>query len=355
MENNSLTTGNIIKLQNLEIGYRSSGGREAAVFCPLSVEINHSEMVGLIGRNGIGKSTLLRTIAGILKPLKGNVLIRDQKISQFSGNELARLVSYVSTEHIGNMHIKVHELIALGRFPYTGWFGRLDYVSRQKISDAAEQTNVTHLMQKPAHELSDGEQQRVMIARALAQDTPIIILDEPTAFLDLPARYVILKILNELTQRNHKTILFSTHDLSVAMEVADKLWLMAEGEIFQGAPEDLLISKVFRKLFINSPAEFDIRSSSFRFKKELRNEISIHGDEKYRLLTKRAMERIGLKTSLKDVEDIEIIICETGDTPTWILKQKELKHSFDSIYALTSFLKNSDQNMQSKNSLPTIP
>lgn len=197
-------------------------------------------------------------------------------------------------------------------------------------------------MQKPAHELSDGEQQRVMIARALAQDTPIIILDEPTAFLDLPARYVILKILNELTQRNHKTILFSTHDLSVAVEVADKLWLMAEGEIFQGAPEDLLISKVFRKLFINSPAEFDIRSSSFRFKKELRNEISIHGDEKYRLLTRKAMERIGLKTNLKDAGDIEIIISESGETPTWILRHKESKRSFDSIYALTSFLKNAD-------------
>lgn len=117
---NLLTAGNIIKLQDLEIGYRSSGGREVAVFCPLSVEINHSEMVGLIGRNGIGKSTLLRTIAGIQKPLKGNVMIRDQKISQFSGNELARLVSYVSTEHIGNMHIKVHELIALEDFRIPG-------------------------------------------------------------------------------------------------------------------------------------------------------------------------------------------------------------------------------------------
>jgi iron complex transport system ATP-binding protein len=190
------------------------------------------------------------------------------------------------------------------------------------------------------HELSDGERQKVMIARALAQDTPVIILDEPTAFLDLPARYEILRILNDLTVNNNKTILFSTHDLSIAMDVADKLWLLADNDIFQGAPEDLLINKVFRKLFLNSPAEFDYKTSAFRFKRELTPKVEILGEKKYRVLTKKAMERIGLTTSEGSAELI-IDIHENEGKPVWYVKNSKGGISFHSIFELVTFIKNS--------------
>jgi iron complex transport system ATP-binding protein len=188
------------------------------------------------------------------------------------------------------------------------------------------------------HELSDGERQKVMIARALAQDTPFIILDEPTAFLDLPARYEIFRILNDLTLRNHKTILFSTHDLSLAIDVADKIWLLAENDVYQGAPEDLLISKVFRKLFLNSPAEFDSKTSTFRFRRELNKQIGLQGESRYRSLTKRAMERIGFQ-SADEITDITVNLAEKEGKPVWYLQQNQNIFTFYSIYDLIVHLK----------------
>jgi iron complex transport system ATP-binding protein len=248
------------------------------------------------------------------------------------------MISFVSTEPVYAFQIKVNELVAMGRFPHTGWLGKLNIGDRKAIQEAVELTGVTHLLEKSIHELSDGERQKVMIARALAQDTPVIILDEPTAFLDLPARYEILRILNDLSLNNKKTILFSTHDLSIAMEVADKIWLLADNEIFQGAPEDLLISKVFRKLFLNSPAEFDPKTSTFRFKRDLNNEVEIKGDKKYRLLTRRAMERIGYQTTDGKC-DLIIDLEEKDGKPIWHLQKNNSSLSFNSIYLLVAHLR----------------
>jgi iron complex transport system ATP-binding protein len=230
------------------------------------------------------------------------------------------------------------ELVSMGRFPYTGWLGKLDQSDKKAIHDAVEQTGITHLLAKSLHELSDGERQKVMIARALAQDTPVIILDEPTAFLDLPSRYEILRILNDLTVNNNKTVLFSTHDLSIALDVADKIWLMAENEIFEGAPEDLLISKVFRKLFLNSPAEFDPASSTFRFSREMHKMVEIRGVKKYNLLTRRAMERIGIGMTENESETI-VEIAEQQGKPVWHLRSAEYDMDFYSIYNLVAHLK----------------
>ncbi len=246
-----------IELKDLHIGYHSALKGRKEVFGPVNAVISPAEMVGIIGRNGVGKSTLLRTIAGLQHPLNGNLIIDNSDYNRISLKDRARLISYVSTESIQAYQIRVNELVAMGRFPYTGWLGRLNDADKKAIDRAVELTGVGHLLSKPLHELSDGERQKAMIARALAQDTAIIILDEPTAFLDLPARYEILRILSNLARETKKTVLFSTHDLSIAIDVADKLWVMADNDISQGAPEDLLINAVFRKLFLNSPAEFD--------------------------------------------------------------------------------------------------
>jgi iron complex transport system ATP-binding protein len=331
-------TTHSIELRNLSIGYHTPG-RKSVVYGPLNLEIKKAEMVGIIGRNGIGKSTLLRTIAGLQPHLEGQVLIDGIPGNRISLKDKAKMISFVSTEHIHAYQIRVNEMIAMGRFPYTGWLGKLNDEDKRAIHEAVELTGIGNLLSKPIEELSDGEYQKVMIARALTQDTPIIVLDEPTAFLDLPARYEILRILNDLTLNNQKTILFSTHDLSIALDIADKLWVMVNGEIFQGAPEDLLINKVFGKLFVNSPAEFDVKTSVFRFKKELRYKLVIQGEKKYRQLTKRAMQRIGFD-AMEDVgADVIVNIEEQKGLPLWTLFYKEARQVFESLYDLSAYLK----------------
>jgi iron complex transport system ATP-binding protein len=329
-----------IKLESLKVGYRKSLHREITIFGPVTTEITQAEMVGIIGRNGIGKSTLLRTIAGLQSQLHGKVLVDGIDNSRIPAKERARLISFVSTEPVAAQHIRVGEMVSMGRFPHTGWLGLLQPMDLELIHQAAEMTSIQHLMSKFMQELSDGERQKVMIARALAQDTPIIILDEPTAYLDLPARYDILRILNDLTLIHHKTILFTTHDLAIALEVADKLWLMAEGELFEGAPEDLLIDKVFRKLFLNSPAEFDVKTSSFRLRRNLEKDVTILGDKKYRLLTRKAMERIGFRTNDEVGSVYEVIVGKHQNGLSWQFHCNETSMNFNSIYALASYMKN---------------
>ncbi len=326
--------GQSIILADLTVGFHTPLGRDIAVFGAVSAAARHGEMVGLIGRNGIGKSTLLRTIAGLQPQLTGKILVNGTENSRLKLKILARLISFVSTEPIYARQLNVSELIAMGRFPYTGWLGRLDSADKKAIDAAVDLAGVGQLLKKPLVELSDGERQKVMIARALAQDTPIIILDEPTAFLDLPARFEILSILHNLARDNDKTVLFSTHDLSIAADIADKLWIMTDNQIHQGAPEDLLISDVFRKLFLNSPAEFDLKTSSFRFRRDLSRMVRVTGDQKYRLLTKKAMERIGFQTLEEGIVELTVDVREFNGLPVWQLKNSDLETEFDSIYAL---------------------
>jgi iron complex transport system ATP-binding protein len=227
----------------------------------------------------------------------------------------------------------------MGRFPHTGWLGRLDSADKIAIEAAIDLAGVGLFLKKPLVELSDGERQKVMIARALAQDTPVIILDEPTAFLDLPARFEILSILHNLARDNDKTVLFSTHDLSIAADIADKLWIMADNQIYQGAPEDLLISDVFRKLFLNSPAEFDLKTSTFRFRRDLRKTVGVTGDQKFRLLTKRAMERIGFQTLEEGICELTVDVQENNGLPVWRLVDSDIETEFNSIYTLAAKLR----------------
>ncbi|MBN2814461.1 MAG: ABC transporter ATP-binding protein [Bacteroidales bacterium] len=327
-----------ISLDNLFVGYPVSMKAGKTVYDSITACAGRSEMVGVIGRNGIGKSTLLRTIAGLQPPLKGSVFLNGTDSRSVSLKAMARLISFVSTETVYAWQIKVNELVAMGRFPYTGWLGKLNETDREIIGEAVAKTGIEALLSKNLHELSDGERQKVMIARALAQDTPFVILDEPTAFLDLPARYEIFRLLSELSRHHQKTIVFSTHDLSMAMDVADKLWLMTDTGIYQGAPEDLLISKVFRKLFLNSPAEFDEKTATFRFKRNLEKAISVAGEKKFRMLTRRALERVGFQIT-DDHSGWVVKIADNNGTPVWHVNMNGQLLAFDTIYALTLYVK----------------
>jgi len=245
----------IIETKDLEIGYRRAKVN-FPLLPPINIGVRKGELTGLIGRNGAGKSTLLRTVAGLQSRLMGSILLLGHEINNYRISDLARVISFVSTENVRIQNLKVRELVALGRFPHTNWIGKLAKADMDIINEALELTGLANMRDRDIYNLSDGERQKAMIARALAQDTPLIILDEPTAFLDLPSRYEIVHLLRKLSTDNKRTIVFSTHDLQMAMNESDCLWIMTSEGIFQGAPEDLLFNKVFHKLFLNSCIKF---------------------------------------------------------------------------------------------------
>ncbi len=330
----------LVKLEQVDIGYNKSGKNILRLLGNINLSVKAGELIGLVGRNGCGKSTLLRTIAGIQDPLKGKVLLKDNVVHEISGIERAKLIGYVSTEKISADHICVFDLVALGRFPYTNWIGTLSDEDMEIISNAMNMTGIKELKDKMLSELSDGERQKVMIARALAQNTPVIILDEPTAFLDLPNRYQILRLLNELAGVYQKTIVYSTHDLNIAIHESDRLWLIASGKILDGAPEDLIISKGFHKLFENSEVDFNTDTSEIRMKRNYAGNVLLQGDKELTHWTGRALERIGLSSSDQKPAIASVIAVFKNNKAVWSLHYLNTIQDYYSVYDLVYSIKN---------------
>ena len=214
-----------------------------------NVDIPQGELIGLIGRNGVGKSTLLRCISGIEQPLAGSILVAGEQIETMSPAQRAKIVSFVATENVRINGLRVRDVVGFGRSPYTDWFGRMSDEDNQIVTQALESVMMQSFSEKSIDTLSDGERQRVMIARALAQDTPVVLLDEPTAFLDIPNKYQITKLLSSLAKDMNRSILFSTHDLSVAERYCDKLLLINNGEFTIDTPQRLKENGTLEKLF----------------------------------------------------------------------------------------------------------
>jgi iron complex transport system ATP-binding protein len=228
-----------IEIKNLAIGYKTKK-RYKPVAEDLHATIYSGELTCLLGANGVGKSTLLRTLSGFQPKLAGEVFIRGKEIATYSGKELSRLIGVVLTEKVDGRDMSVTELISLGRSPYTDFWGRLNPSDESVVQTAISLMKIGDLADRSVQTLSDGERQKVMIAKALAQETPIIYLDEPTAFLDYPSKIAIMRILHRLTRQTDKTIFLSTHDLELALQIADKLWLMDEKDGFTtGTPAKL--------------------------------------------------------------------------------------------------------------------
>ena len=218
-----------IRLSNLSIGYRGKNGTRV-VAAGISAAIRSGELTCLLGANGVGKSTLLRTLAAFQPKLDGEVLIEGQEITTFNDKELSRMIGVVLTEKPDIRNMSVRELVALGRSPYTGFWGTLHEEDWQVVDEAIHAVRIEPLRERMIHTLSDGERQKVMIAKALAQQTPVIYLDEPTAFLDFPSKVEMMQLLRQLAQTQQKTIFLSTHDFELALQVADTLWLMEKDE-----------------------------------------------------------------------------------------------------------------------------
>ncbi len=290
----------IIDLVNLEIGFASGKGRGQSLMGPVSTTAFSGELIAVMGRNGSGKSTLLRTIAGLMNALQGEIHILGNMLAAYSRKELARIMGYVSTEVVRVPGLSVENLVELGRYPHTNWLGKLNSSDRQVVESALDLTSLQTLRNRDLDELSDGERQRAMIARTLAQDTRILILDEPTAFLDLSHRYEIIDLLGNLARDHGKTVIYSTHDLQIALRQADKIWLIHKREMLEGAPEDLVLSGRFsdalRQTDSGTEIEMDPQTGEFAVKRVLRQDISLSpGPEPLRAWTKKALERNGFR------------------------------------------------------------
>nr|WP_303650675.1 ABC transporter ATP-binding protein [Leyella stercorea] len=211
--------------------------------CCVASDLNATAQPGtltcLIGHNGTGKSTLLRTIARLQPSIDGSVLIGDNDISTLKPTHLSRMLSIVLTSRPDVRNMTVEELVALGRAPYTGFWGRLSADDRRIVRHSIESVGITAMAERRVCTLSDGEMQKVMIAKSLAQQTPVILLDEPTAFLDFPGKIDLMLLLQRLAHEERKTILLSTHDLETALQTADRLWLLADGALHDGTPHEL--------------------------------------------------------------------------------------------------------------------
>jgi iron complex transport system ATP-binding protein len=218
----------MIDIRNLEIGYKSKG-KTIQVFKDINVTLNAGDLVGLMGDNGIGKSTLLKTITGNLVPLSGDITINGKSIIQYSAQQLSQLLSIVVTEKIGGFNLTVWDVVATGRTPYINIFGKLTLKDEAIVSESLEQLNLIPLKDKLIDELSDGQRQKVMIAKSLAQQTPIIVLDEPTAFLDHTSKHHLFSILKKLCFEQSKLIIVSSHDLELMKAYINRSVTMAEG------------------------------------------------------------------------------------------------------------------------------
>ena len=255
-----------IRLSNLSIGYRGKNGTRV-VATGISAAIRSGELTCLLGANGVGKSTLLRTLSAFQPKLDGEVLIEGQEIATFSDKELSRLIGVVLTEKPDIKNMSVRELVALGRSPYTGFWGTLHEDDWQVVDEAIHAVRIEPLRERMIHTLSDGERQKVMIAKALAQQTPVIFLDEPTAFLDFPSKVEMMQLLRRLAREQQKTIFLSTHDFELALQVADTLWLMEPQGFSVGSPRELADTGALARYVERPGISFDPTTLSVKVKK----------------------------------------------------------------------------------------
>lgn len=279
----------------------------------LTAELSSGELTCLLGANGAGKSTLLKTLAGFQPALGGELTLFGKSLKDYTLKELALQMGIVLTEKGDLRNMTVWELVSLGRSPYTGFWGRLSARDRQQVADALGLIGIAHLSQRLVHTLSDGERQKAMIAKVLVQQTPIIFLDEPTAFLDFPSKVELMLLLRRLSREMKKTIFLSTHDLELALEIADKIWLMSpEGSLQCGSPEDLALEGSLGAFFSHEGLSFDDEAGLFRVEHPIYGEIAVRGSGvEYSLLCK-ALRRIGLEPLSQEEGELSILVEDGG-------------------------------------------
>lgn len=264
--NKKIITHTALKVEDLSIGYFSKKNT-TIIADGINFQLQQGELAAIIGVNGIGKSTLLRTLGNVQTKLSGSIQLDGKGLKSYTPIKLAATISVVLTEPLASKNLTVVELIALGRQPYTNWIGRLSETDKTKIQEAIGMVGLQPLKNKKCYELSDGQLQRVMIARALAQDTSIILLDEPTSHLDLHHKVQILKLLKHIAHKTSKTILVTSHEIEMAIQLCDKILILNKGTHEFGEPYELIQKKSFERLFPSDTVTFDAKTGSFKIKK----------------------------------------------------------------------------------------
>ncbi len=268
----------IIYTKSLSAGYRKRKS-VTTVLRNVDLELHEGELVSLLGANGAGKSTLIRTICGLQPALSGRVMVGDKDVEHLTPRQLSKTIALVTTERTFAGGLTVSELVGLGRHPHTGFLGRLDEHDRQIVATAIKKVGISHKSESYVAELSDGERQKVMIAKALAQEAPVIILDEPTAFLDVASRVEVLQLLHDLARNERRTILISSHDIQQSMALSDRLWIVSDsGEIVSGVTEDLILADKISLLFSNRNVAFDPATGDFLTTRKGARQITLKAD-----------------------------------------------------------------------------
>ena len=328
-----------IRLRDLSIGYPDKHNTKR-VAEHLNASIHSGELTCLLGTNGVGKSTLLRTLSAFQPPLGGTIDLLDRPLSTYDDRQLATVIGVVLTEKSDIRNMTVEELVGLGRSPYTGFWGTLKESDRKIVHEAIARVRIEPLTQRMVHTLSDGERQKVMIAKALAQETPIIFLDEPTAFLDFPSKVEVMQLLHNLTHTLQKTVFMSTHDLELALQIADKIWLMDRTNgIAIGTPEDLSLEGKLSSFFSRKGITYDTETGFFRIDTDYHREIHLQGHGSRYAMVRKALQRNGIRAD-RHVADDSLHIDTTGSAgdPFVIHRADGSTQSATNIEALLSLV-----------------
>lgn len=327
----------MFELKDLYIGYREKT-EIVILFEGLNLDIKPGELVCFMGPNGIGKSTLIRSVAGLQPIIKGEVFLKGQLLNNATPDLIAANISIVLTEKVNTLNVKVEEMVGFGRYPYLDWrlnFSKDDYAL---IDQAVEQTHIGHLRGKKMYELSDGQAQMVMIARALVQDGDLILLDEPTAHLDLNNRVEIMNLLRKLARETGKAILVATHELDLALQTADTIWLAGLNKAIRtGVPEDLVLDGSIDAVF--QFKGFDLKTGKVFHQANKNSSYAIRGEGHAVLWTKNALERNGY--SVEDTSTSIINVLSSGNKIEWELLLNQKKQHFQKLEDLLKALNKS--------------
>ena len=301
-----------IRIEQLKIGYRNKRS-ERVVADQINATLFSGELTCLLGVNGVGKSTLLRTLSAFQPPLGGKIYFNGRLLSDYSDKELSQLISMVLTEKLAVKNMSVWELVGLGRSPYTGFWGSLSADDDQIVEESIRLVGIMSLAHRMIQTLSDGERQKVMIAKALAQQTPIVFLDEPTAFLDYPSKVEMMQLLHTLSRTTGKTIFLSTHDLELALQMADKLWLIdKERGVRIGIPEDFSMDGTISDYFTRKGVTFDVQSGLFRVVNPISRTFAVDAPPFQYAMLARALYRNGIEAVPHAAEPVYVSFSEQG-------------------------------------------